>query len=60
MNAYNKIPFINKVNPDLSDHINTKALFGLFDLIEVKEQGIRSDVSQRTTKLLQEVFAKQD
>jgi len=60
VNAYNKIPFINKVNPDLSDHINTKALFGLFDLIEVKEQGIRSDVSQRTTKLLQEVFAKQD
>jgi len=60
VNAYNKIPFINKVNPDLSDHINTKALFGLFDLIEVKEQGIRSDVSQRTTKLLQDVFAKQD
>lgn len=60
VNAYNKIPFITKVNPDLSDHINTKALFGLFDLIEVKEQGIRTDVSQRTTSLLQKVFAKQD
>jgi hypothetical protein len=60
VNAYNKIPFITKVNPDLSDHINTKALYGLFDLIEVKEEGIRSDVSQRTTSLLQKVFAKQD
>ena len=60
VNAYNKIPFITKVNPDLSDHINTKALYGLFDLIEQKEQGIRTDVSQRTTSLLKEVFAKQD
>lgn len=60
VNAYNKIPFISKVNPDLSDHINTKALYGLFDLIEDKEQGIRTDVSQRTTSLLKEVFAKQD
>ena len=60
VNSYNKIPFITKVNPDLSDHINTKALYGLFDLIEVKEEGIRSDVSQRTTSLLQQVFAKQD
>jgi len=60
VNAYNKIPFITKVNPDLSDHINSKALYGLFDLIEVKEQGIRTDVSQRTTTLLKDVFAKQD
>ncbi len=60
VNAYNKIPFISKVNPDLSDHINTKALFGLFDLIEAKEQGIKTDVSQRTTSLLKEVFTKQD
>ena len=60
VNAYNKIPFITKVNPDLSDHINTKALYGLFDLIEDKEQGIRTDVSQRTTSLLKDVFARQD
>jgi len=60
VNAYNKIPFITKVNPDLSDHINTKALYGLFDLIEAKEQGIRTDVSQRTTSLLKDVFARQD
>jgi len=57
---YNSIPLLEDINPDLGDHINTKALVGLFDLIEKKEQGIRSDVSQRTTGLLQKVFAKQD
>ncbi len=60
VNAYNKIPLLNDVNPDLADHSNTKALYGLFNLIEKKELGIRSDISQRTTSLLQKVFAKQD
>jgi len=26
VNAYNKIPFVDKINPDLSDHITNKAL----------------------------------
>jgi len=60
VNKYNGLPFVKDVNPDLADHINTKALVGLFDLIEKKELGIRSDISQRTTGLLQKVFAKQD
>jgi len=60
INKYNSIPFITKINPDLSDHINTKALGGLFDLVEKKELGIRSDISQRSSSLLQKVFAKQD
>jgi hypothetical protein len=60
VNKYNGLPFVKDVNPDLADHINTKALVGLFDLIEIKELGIRSDISQRTTGLLQKVFAKQD
>ena len=37
---YNAIPILEDINPDLADHINTKALVGLFDLIEKKEQGI--------------------
>lgn len=57
---YNSIPLVSDVNTDLADHINTKALVGLFDLVEKKEQGIRADVSQRTTSILQKVFAKQD
>lgn len=58
--AYNKVPFVKKMNPELDDHVNGKALDGLFGLIMVKEKGIRSDVSQRTSPLLKEVFGKQD
>ena len=58
--AYNKIPFVKKQNPELDDHVNNKALDGMFGLIEQKERGIRSDKTLRNTKLLQDVFAKQD
>lgn len=60
VNTYNKIPFVDKVNPDLADYVTTKALEGLFDLVKKKELGIRSDFSQRTSDLLRKVFARQD
>lgn len=60
MNTYNKIPFVDKINPDLADHVTGKALDGLFDLIEKKELGIRTDINQRTSAILKKVFAKQD
>lgn len=58
--AYNKVPFTKKLNPDLDDHVNNKALDGMFSLIAQKETGIREDVSLRTSPLLKQVFAKQD
>lgn len=58
--AYNKIPLVAKVNPVLDDYVATKALEGLFSMVEIKEKKIRTDVSERTTSLLQRVFAKQD
>jgi len=60
INTYNKIPLVDKKNPDLADHVTGQALVGLFGLVEKKEAGIRNDVSQRTTDLLQKVFARQD
>ncbi len=60
VNKYNSLPFVKEVNPDLADHINSKALYALFDLIEQKELGIRNDLSQRTSDLLKKVFARQD
>lgn len=60
VNTYNKIPFVEKVNPDLADYVANKALDGLFDLVKQKELGIRTDFSQRTSSLLKKVFAKQD
>ncbi len=56
VNAYNKIPLQKKMNPELDAHVNNKALDGLFSLIQVKEEGIRNDVNQRTTQILKDVF----
>lgn len=60
VDAYNKIPLVKKVNPELDDHVNNKGLDGLFALIEKKEDGIRNNLNERTTDLLRRVFARQD
>ncbi len=60
VDVYNTLPFVKKVNPLLDDHVNNKALDGLFSLIAVKEGKIRHDVNERKTDLLRNVFAKQD
>ena len=57
---YNTIPFVKKVNPDLTDYVTQKALQGVFTMIAVEEKEIRTKVSSRTTTLLQKVFALQD
>ena len=58
--AYNKIPFVEKVNPNLDQYVAEKALDGLFSMVAKKELVIRTDISSRTTDLLKKVFAKQD
>lgn len=60
INRYNKIPFVNKVNPDLTDYVTTEALKGVYKMIAVEEAEIRTKVGSRTTALLQKVFALQD
>ncbi len=60
VNAYNKIPLVEKVNPRLDEYVTDKALDGLFSMVEKKERQIRADVSERTTDLLRRVFARQD
>ena len=60
INKYNKIPFVNKVNPDLTDYVTNQTLIGVFTMIEVEEKGIREKVGLRNTNLLRKVFALQD
>lgn len=60
VNAYNKIPFTEKANPDLDDYVTTEALDGLFAMVAKEELNIRENVSARTSDLLKKVFAKQD
>jgi len=59
VNTYNKIPLVDKVNPNLEDYVTTKAIAGLFILIEDEEKKIREDPIARTTDLLKKVFAQQ-
>lgn len=58
VSAYNNLPFVKKLNPNLDDHVTQKGLDGLFSLIAVKEKGIRTDVNQRTSDLLKKVFGQ--
>lgn len=57
---YNSIPFVKKVNPNLTDYVTQQALKGVFTMIAKEEKGIRQDINMRTTNLLQRVFALQD
>lgn len=54
--TYNKIPFIEKQNPNLEDYITTKAMDGLFIMIAKEEKKIRKDPLARVTDLLKRVF----
>ncbi len=57
---YNSIPLVNKVNPDLTDYVTNQALNGVFKMVAVEEKNIRTNLSARTSILLQRVFALQD
>ena len=57
---YNNLPLTNNVNPDLTDYVTGEALKGVYTMVEVEENEIRTKFSSRTTDLLRKVFALQD
>lgn len=57
---YNELPFVTKVNPDITDYITNKAMDGVFKMIAVEEKNIRTDLKSRTSPLLQSVFGLLD
>lgn len=60
VNAYNKIPLVTKLNPDISDYATRKAIEGVFYQIAQEELKIRQNISFRTTPLMQKVFGYAD
>lgn len=54
--TYNKLPFVEKVNPDLVEYATGKAIDGLFVQIAKEELKIRQDPAARVTDLLKKVF----
>jgi len=59
MTAYNALPLVQKVNPNLNDYATKKAMDGLFLLVAQEEANIRENPVARTTELLRRVFSKQ-
>lgn len=56
--AYNKVPLVKKVNPELDVYATDKATDGLFVMIAKEEKNIRQNPGARTTDLLKKVFSQ--
>lgn len=56
--TYNKIPLVEKVNPDLEEYVTDKAIQGLFIQVAKEELQIRENPTARVTDLLKKVFGK--
>lgn len=56
MTRYNKVPFVKKVDTDLTAYVTQKAIDGLFVEIAKEELKIRENINARTSPLLQKVF----
>lgn len=59
--VYNKVPFVSKINPDISDYATQKTIDGLFIEIALQELNIRQNLAgARSTPLMQKVFSFAD
>ena len=56
--AYNRIPMVQKMNPNLTQYVTGKAIDGLFLMVAKEELKIRKDPKAQTTALLKKVFGK--
>lgn len=55
---YNKIPKVEKKNPDLDAYVTDKSMEGLFKLVAEEELKIRQDPMARVTDILKKVFGQ--
>ncbi|MEQ9327433.1 MAG: DUF4197 domain-containing protein [Rhodospirillales bacterium] len=58
MGSYKSLPFVPDVSADLSSHVVTRALDGLFLMLAREEKAIRENPAARTTELLRKVFSR--
>ncbi|MBI5541653.1 MAG: DUF4197 domain-containing protein [Bacteroidia bacterium] len=56
--AYNKIPTVKKLNPDLAQYVTGKAIDGLFVMVAKEEAKIRKDPAAQVSDLLKKIFGK--
>lgn len=58
MTEYKKLPFVPDIKANLSDHVITKGMDGIFYYLAKEEAAIRQNPVKRTTELLQKVFTR--
>lgn len=58
MGQYKTLPFVPDVKADLTNHVLTKAVDGVFLYLGREEAAIRENPAARTTDLLKKVFSK--
>ena len=54
--TYNKVPGVEKKNPNLEQYITDRTIQGLFKLIAIEEKKIRTDPLARVNDILKRVF----
>ena len=54
--TYNKIPFTQKVNPNLTSYVTDQTLKAVFLKLAIEEKAIRTTAAARTTSILKTVF----
>jgi hypothetical protein len=54
--TYNKIPFTQKVNPNLTSYVTDQTLKAVFLKLAIEEKAIRTNAAARTTSILKTVF----
>ena len=54
--TYNKMPFVQKVNTDLTGYATQKALDGVFYYVAQEEKNIRQNPAAQVDDLLKKVF----
>ncbi|AQG79783.1 DUF4197 domain-containing protein [Spirosoma montaniterrae] len=55
-NMYNRLPGVQRVNPNLTEYATNKAVDGLFILVAQEEKQIREDPAARVSDILRRVF----
>lgn len=56
--TYNRLPMVQKVNPNLTEYATNRAVDGLFLLVAQEEKKIRENPVARVTDLLKRVFGR--
>jgi hypothetical protein len=59
MKQYNALPFVKKVDSDISGLVKSQALDGIFGRLAKEEAAIRKDPAKQTTDLLKQLFSKE-